>query len=102
MRGRGYSPEILGPGERPPSPIGEGRLPVSRKEVVTSPMTCKIAKILITTGEIVEIGQELLITEAMKMEMPISSPMKGKIKEVLVKEGETVDTGAKLLTLAPL
>jgi biotin carboxyl carrier protein len=65
-------------------------------------MTCKIAKILIKAEDIVEIGQELLITEAMKMEMPIPSPMRGRVKEVLVKEGEIVDTGAKLLTLAPL
>jgi acetyl/propionyl-CoA carboxylase alpha subunit len=102
VRGRGYSPEILGPGEGPPFPIEEVKPPISRKEVVTSPMTCKIAKILIKAEEIVKIGQELLITEAMKMEMPISSPMRGKVKEVLVKEGEIVDTGAKLVTLAPL
>jgi len=102
VRGRGYSPEILGPGERPSLPIEKGKLPISLKEVVTSPMTCKIAKILVKAEEIVKIGQELLITEAMKMEMPISSPMRGRVKEVLVKEGETVDTGAKLVTLAPL
>jgi len=101
VRGRGYSPEILGPGERSSFLIEEGKPPPSRKEVVTSPMTCKIAKILIKAEDVVEIGQELLITEAMKMEMPISSPMRGRVKEVLVKEGEIVDTGAKLLTLAP-
>jgi acetyl-CoA carboxylase biotin carboxylase subunit len=102
VRGRGYSAEILGPGERPPSPIEERRLPPSRKKRVTAPMTCKIARILIKAEDIVESGQELIITEAMKMEMPISSPMKGRIEEVLVKEGETVDAGARLLTLAPL
>jgi acetyl-CoA carboxylase biotin carboxylase subunit len=102
VRGRSYSPEILGPGERAPFHIEEGRRPSSSKEVIASPMTCKIAKILIKAEDIVEIGQDLLITEAMKMEMPISSPRKGRIKEVLVKEGEIVDAGAKLLTLAPL
>jgi acetyl-CoA carboxylase biotin carboxylase subunit len=102
VRGSGYSAEIRGSGETPPFPIEERRPSLSRKEVVASPMTCKIAKILIKAEDIVEFGQELLITEAMKMEMPIPSPMKGRVKEVLVKEGETVDTGAKLLTLAPL
>jgi len=100
--GRGYSPEILGPGEKPPFPVEGRKLPISGKEVVTSPMTCKIAKILIKAEEVVKTGQELLITEAMKMEMPISSPMKGRVKEVWVKEGEIVDTGAKLLSLAPV
>jgi len=102
VRGRGYSPEILGPGERPPFLFEERKLPISGKGVVTSPMTCKIAKILIKAEDVVKIGQELLITEAMKMEMPISSPMKGRVKEVLVKEGEIVDTGARLLTVTPL
>ncbi len=102
VRGRSYSAEILGPEEKPTFPIEEGIPPLSRKEVVASPMTCKIVKILIKAGDIVEIDQALLITEAMKMEMPIASPMRGRVEEVLVKEGETVDTGAKLLTLAPL
>jgi biotin carboxyl carrier protein len=102
VKGRSYSAEILGLGEKPTFPIKEGIPPLSRKEVVASPMTCKIVKILIKAGDIVEIDQALLITEAMKMEMPIASPMRGRIEEVLVKEGETVDTGANLLTLAPL
>jgi acetyl-CoA carboxylase, biotin carboxylase subunit len=101
VRGRGYSPEILGPGERLSSPIKQGRPPLSRKEVVTSPMACKIARILVKAEHAVEKGQQLLITEAMKMEMPVSSPMRGRVKEVLVREGQTVDAGAKLLTLAP-
>lgn len=100
--GRSYSSEILGPGERPSSPIKERKPPLFRKEVITSLMTCKIVKILIKAEDVVEMGQELLITEAMKMEMPIPSSMKGRVKEVLVKEGETVDAGAKLITLAPL
>ncbi len=102
VRGSGYSAEIRRSGETLPFPIEEKRPPLSRKDVVASPMTCKIAKLLIKAEDIVEIGQELLITEAMKMEMPISSPKRGRVKEVFVKEGETVDTGAKLLTLAPL
>ena len=102
VRGRSYSSEILEPGERPSSPIEERKPPLFRKEVVTSLMTCKIVKILIKAEDVVEKGQELLITEAMKMEMPIPSFMKGRVKEVLVKEGETVDAGTKLITLAPL
>jgi acetyl/propionyl-CoA carboxylase alpha subunit len=101
VRGRGYSPEILGPGERRSFPTKEGRPPLSLKEVVTSPMACKIARVLVKPKDAVEKGEQLLITEAMKMEMPVSSPMRGRVKEVLVKEGETVDAGAKLLTLAP-
>ncbi len=100
--GKSYPSEILGPGKRFPSPAEERKPLLPRKEVVTSSMTCKIARILIKIGETVQTGQGLLIAEAMKMEMVIPSPMNGKVRELLVKEGETVDGGAKLLTLTPL
>jgi acetyl-CoA carboxylase biotin carboxylase subunit len=102
VRGRNYSAEILGPGERTPSSVKERRPALSRQEAVMSPMTCKIVRILIKPRDIVETGQELLITEAMKMEMPILSPRRGRVQEVLVRLGETVDSGTNLLTLAPL
>ena len=102
VKGSSYLVETLWPEKKPPFPIEEGRAPLPREEVVASPLTCSIVRILVKAGDVVEIGQELFITEAMKMEMPISSPMRGRVEEVLVKEGETVDSGTKLLTLTPL
>jgi len=102
IRGRSYSTEILGPEGKPPSPARQGKSSLSGEESVASPMTCRVVKILVKAGEVVEIGQGLLITEAMKMEMPLPSPKKGRVEAVLVKEGETVDAGATLLTLARL
>ncbi len=102
VKGTSYSVQILQPGEKPPLSIEEERVRHVGVETVVSPMTCTVVKILVKPGEIIENDQELLITEAMKLEMPIPSPMKGRVREVLVKEGQTIDRGAKLITLIPL
>jgi acetyl/propionyl-CoA carboxylase alpha subunit len=102
IKGGSYWTEILRPDKMQPL-LTQGEQPaILKKEVVTSPLTCKVIKILVEKGETVEVDQVLLIVEAMKMEMPISSPIVGKVKEVQVKEGQDVDTGTNLLTLTPL
>jgi multidrug efflux pump subunit AcrA (membrane-fusion protein) len=52
-------------------------------------------------GGIVRSGQELLVAEAMKLEMPLPSSPGGKVKEVPAKEGQTVDAGTRLISLIP-
>ncbi len=103
VKGKSYSVETLRKGERPPVPEKETRtIAPSLEEIVSSPMTCQVVKVLVKTGDVVETGDELLVVEAMKLEMPIPAPIRGRIKEVLVEEGQTVDTGAKLVALAPV
>jgi biotin carboxyl carrier protein len=103
VKGKSYWAEILRPVKMPLHPA-KGREPASlpHEEVVASPLSSKVVKILVEAGEKVEIDQALLIIEAMKMEMPISSPFGGRVKEVLVKEGQDVEKGTNLLTLTPL
>jgi biotin carboxyl carrier protein len=72
------------------------------EEIMSSPLTCKVIKVLVKEGEAVEMDQVLVIIEAMKMEMPISSTIRGKVKEVLVKEGQDVEKGTDLVILTPL
>ncbi len=103
VKGISYPVEILQPKQEMPPPVKEEEgIPPSREEVVSTPMTCQVIKVLVKPGETVESGDELFIVEAMKLEMPIPSPIHGRVKEVLVKEGQTADTGTKLLTLTPL
>ena len=102
VKGTNYSVQVLQPGERPPLAVEEKKRGPTGMETVVSPMTCTVVKILVKPGEIVEGNSELLITEAMKLEMPIPSPTKGRVEEILVREGETVDRGTKLITLVPL
>jgi len=103
IKGRSYSAEILRPDR-------VALLPEEKKEavampeegVLTSPLTCKVIKVLVKEGEAVEADQVLVIIEAMKIEMPISSTIRGKVKEILVREGQDADKGTDLLILTIL
>jgi biotin carboxyl carrier protein len=99
IKGRNYRGEILRPDKMALLPEKEAVV-IPEKEVLASPLACKVIKILIKEEETVEIDQVLVIIEAMKMEMPIASPIRGKVKEVLVREGQDVDKGTNLLILA--
>ncbi len=58
---------------------------------VFAPMAGKIIKIMVNVGDGVEEDDEVLIMEAMKMEMPVVSPESGTVKEIKVKEGQAVE-----------
>jgi biotin carboxyl carrier protein len=52
-----------------------------------------VVKIFVSEGERIEVGDPILILEAMKMENEITSPKSGVIKKLNVKKGEKVETG---------
>ncbi len=60
----------------------------------------KVFKILKKPGEKVEKGEEAVILEAMKMEIPMVATVSGVIDTVFVNEGQPVEAGDKLLTIA--
>ena len=59
---------------------------------VTSPMVGKIFKIEVSVGDKVAEGDEVVILEAMKMEMPVVSPIDGTVKEINVAVGDAVES----------
>ena len=52
-----------------------------------------IVKVLVEVGQRVEVGQAVVVLEAMKMENQISAERDGTIKEVKVAAGDTVGGG---------
>jgi acetyl-CoA carboxylase biotin carboxyl carrier protein len=66
---------------------------------IKSPMTGKILEILVNIGDNVNAEDEVIIMDAMKMEIPVITPADGTVKEILVKEGESVKTDQTLMTL---
>jgi len=66
---------------------------------VTAPMNGKIIKILATVGQKVAEDEDLLIMEAMKMEMPVGSPEAGTVKEIKVQAGDTVSVEQVLIVI---
>jgi acetyl-CoA carboxylase biotin carboxyl carrier protein len=66
---------------------------------VAANMAGTIWKILVKPGEKVEVGQEVVILESMKMEIPVPSAAAGVVRSVLVKEGDFVNDGTELVEL---
>jgi len=61
-------------------------------EVITSPMVGKILDVKVNVGDQVSEGDEVVILEAMKMEMPIVAPSDGTIKAINVTVGQSVES----------
>ncbi|GIO23211.1 acetyl-CoA carboxylase biotin carboxyl carrier protein subunit [Oceanobacillus sp. J11TS1] len=60
---------------------------------IKASMAGNVWKITVQQGEAVEAGQDIVILESMKMEIPIASEEKGILKEWKVQEGDFVDEG---------
>ena len=67
---------------------------------VEAPMQGLVLNILISLGEKVKAGQDLIILEAMKMENEIVAPKDGTVSQVLVSKGSSVDTDEVLAVIA--
>jgi len=66
---------------------------------VKAPMPGMVLRIKKQSGDQVEMGESVLILEAMKMENDLRAPSSGVIKEILVKEGQSVEKDTILLTI---
>jgi biotin carboxyl carrier protein len=72
----------------------------AKDQTVRSPMPGRIVKVNVKVGDEVNVGDPLLVVEAMKMENEIKAKSAGKIAEVHVTAGATVEGNSKLVTLA--
>jgi len=63
-------------------------------------MTGKIASIVVNVGDEVNVDDEIIIMDAMKMEIPVYSPVKGTVQEINVKEGDSVKTEQVLMIIS--
>ena len=74
--------------------------PPAGERVVKSPMPGRVVKVLVAKGDAVEVGQGLVVLEAMKMENEVRAKAAGTVAEVHVTPGAAVEGNAKLVTLA--
>lgn len=66
---------------------------------VNAPMPGRIVVIKVNAGDAVSEGQELLVMEAMKMELSLKAPRDGVVAEVRAAEGDFVEADAALVIL---
>jgi acetyl-CoA carboxylase biotin carboxyl carrier protein len=68
------------------------------KEIIAT-MAGTVLNVFVTNGENVHSGQEVLMLESMKMEIPIESETNGTIKELKVNIGDFVNEGDVLIII---
>ena len=64
--------------------------PVSGDGRIKAPIPGLIARVMVELGQDVEIGQPLVVLEAMKMENEIQAPRSGQVQQLSVEPGQTV------------
>jgi acetyl-CoA carboxylase biotin carboxylase subunit len=77
----------------PESLVPEGSL--------VAPMPGTVVRVGVAEGDVVEIGQPLVVLEAMKMEHEVVAFAAGTVEAVPVEVGSAVDTGQVLIVLKP-
>jgi len=66
---------------------------------ITAPMGGKVIDVMVKVGDAVNENDEVVIIEAMKMELPIVAASSGTVKEVKCNKGDAVEAEAVLVVL---
>jgi methylmalonyl-CoA carboxyltransferase small subunit len=72
-------------------PVDAG--PVDEAKVCRSPVSGIVVRVATQAGQTLQVGDVLLILEAMKMETSVTSPFAGKVAAIKVAQGESVQSG---------
>lgn len=66
---------------------------------ITSPMGGKVLDVKVKVGDAVNENDEVVIIEAMKMELPVVATTSGTVKEVKCNKGDAVEADAVLVVV---
>ncbi len=66
---------------------------------IPAPMTGTVKEVLVSVGEEVAAGQEVVVLESMKMEIPVESPQAGRVAEVAIEVPQRIEEGTLLMRL---
>ena len=86
-------------GRRAPKPKSAASSGGAGNGTITAPMQGTIVKVTVAVGDTVEVGQSVLVLEAMKMENHINAEQGGTVKEIRVNGGDTVSAGDVLIVI---
>lgn len=68
------------------------------KEIIST-MAGTVLNIMVGSGDEISAGQEVIMLESMKMEIPIETQLSGKVSEVKVNIGDFVNEGDVLIVI---
>ena len=68
---------------------------------VTAEITANVWQVRTEVGATVSEGDELVILESMKMEIPVEAPIIGTVTSIAVKPDDQVTEGDLVLTIEP-
>ncbi len=77
----------------------EGDAAAAGADRVTAPMPGRVVVSRAASGDTVQAGQEVMVIEAMKMELSLKAPRDGTVAEVRAKAGDFVEADAVLVVL---
>ena len=66
---------------------------------VPAPMAGSVKELLVAVGDNVSAGDELLVIESMKMEIPLESPVAGTVAEILTNAPQPIGEGEVLVRI---
>jgi acetyl-CoA carboxylase biotin carboxyl carrier protein len=69
---------------------------------VRAEMTANVWQVLVVVDQQVAAGEELVILESMKMEIPVEAPVAGRVAEVLVAPEDSVQERQVLVVIDPV
>ncbi|RPJ53825.1 MAG: biotin/lipoyl-binding protein [Acidobacteria bacterium] len=81
----------------PLAPGGAASLPVNEGKVCRSPISGIVVRVTAQPGQQIQVGDGVLVLEAMKMETDITAPVAGKIRSINVNVGDSVQGGQVLV-----
>jgi len=67
--------------------------------MIRSTMAGTVVEVRVAPGDRVKEGQEVVILDSMKMQLPVPSPVAGAVKAVRVSAGDFVNEGDPLVEL---
>lgn len=71
--------------------------PVNEEKVCRSPISGIVVRVTAQPGQQIQVGDGVLVLEAMKMETDITAPVAGKIRTINVNVGDSVQGGQVLV-----
>ena len=95
------APKATAPTPPPAAPAAPAQsgVPIGAGSPIKAPLPGTITEVKVQVGQQVNVGDVVLVLEAMKMQNNIEAEYAGTVTSITVKQGDTVMEGSVLLTI---